>query len=196
MSEINQGQAASPPTSFKRKIVFIKKGFQYQFILKYCLVVIIAMMLNSALVYLLTRDTITASYRYSQLSLEKTSDAIIPPLIGSNLGIIIAVLIVVIYVTLYVSHKIAGPLYRFEQDLKQVAEGNLGINFRLREDDQLRDFVSALNLAVGGVAERVKSIQGQVDRLREKSSSIPAESNQLGDDIELLDRELKRLFKA
>lgn len=180
--------------TFKRRILFIKKGFQWKFILKYCVVVLVAMMLNSALVYFFSRDTITASYRYSHLSLEKTADAIIPQLVGSNAGIILAVVIVVIYVTLYISHKIAGPLYRFEQDLKQVADGNLKVVFRLREADQLKDFVAVLNLAVGGISERLKSFQGQVEELREKVSSLPDNEQSIKKDVEKLNEELKRLF--
>ena len=43
------------------------------------------------------------------------------------------------------SNKIAGPLYRFEEALKQVAKGNKKIRISLRQGDALKELEKEFN---------------------------------------------------
>ena len=43
------------------------------------------------------------------------------------------------------TNKIAGPIYRFEEALKQVAKGNKKIRISLREGDSLREVEKEFN---------------------------------------------------
>ncbi|MGD8564046.1 MAG: hypothetical protein PVG03_16005 [Desulfarculaceae bacterium] len=192
----NTNQGAPPSRPKRRKIVYIKKKFQRDFIIKFCFVALGSMLLASAMVYFLTADTVTASYRYNRLSLERTADAIIPALIASNLAVLVAFIIATIYVTLYISHKIAGPLFRFEQDIKEVAQGNLMQRFRLREGDQLTDFVGQLNNLTQSLQERVRDIQNQVAALKEKAHGTGWEAEAAQREIDKLHEDLTRLFKT
>ncbi len=159
--------AGKDKPTYRRRIIYIEKHFQRNFILRFCLVAIIAMAAASTLLYFLSGDTVTASYRSSHLVLEKTSDAIIGKLVITNLAVLVAFVIVTVFVTLYVSFKIGGPLYRFSQDLEYIAQGNLKKRIRLRKADQLQKFAGDINNMVENIEIRIREIQFQIDGLSE-----------------------------
>jgi len=50
------------------------------------------------------------------------------------------------YLSFHVSHKIAGPIFRIEKDIKHVIETNdLNFRFKLREKDELQELAVLLN---------------------------------------------------
>ena len=52
---------------------------------------------------------------------------------------------------IYITHKVAGPVYKMTRLLKQVGEGNLHVDARLRKGDELRDFFETFTRMVGGL---------------------------------------------
>ena len=59
--------------------------------------------------------------------------------------------ILIFLFSIYVSHKIAGPLYRLEKDVRALSQdGDLTRVFRLRRRDELKEMVEALNALVNG----------------------------------------------
>jgi methyl-accepting chemotaxis protein len=153
--------------TYRRRIIYIEKHFQRNFIVRFCLVALISMAAASTLLYFLSGDSVTASYRSSHLVLEKTSDAIIGKLLITNLTVLVAFVITTVFVTLYVSFKIGGPLYRFSQDLNYIAQGNLKKRVKLRKADQLQKFAGDINYMVENIEIRVREIQTQISGLRE-----------------------------
>lgn len=64
-------------------------------------------------------------------------------------GLVYAVFIFLF--SIYLSHKIAGPLYRLEKDVKALAQdGDLTRVFRLRKRDEMQGMAEALNGLVNG----------------------------------------------
>ena len=59
---------------------------------------------------------------------------------------------------LFVSHKIAGPLFRFKQVVKELASGNFTNQVRLRKGDQLQDFADEFNEMLAAVRERIRTV--------------------------------------
>jgi len=96
-----------------------------------------------------------------------TSQAIMPSVIYTNIITTGITLIIAILVTLLVSHKIAGPMFRFEKDLERVARGDLKFKFHLRDGDQLADVVSSLNLMVDNLNNSLGIIKADTDKMAE-----------------------------
>lgn len=59
------------------------------------------------------------------------------------------------------THKFAGPLYRIEQILRRVEEGNLPVSVRIRRDDDIQEFARALDSAFNTIAVALTAIQQQ-----------------------------------
>lgn len=182
--------------SYRRRIVYIHKAFQRKFILKFCIIALCAMMAASLLVYFLSKNTLTATYRYHHLALQRTGEAIMPALVITNLVVLLAFLGVTIAVTLYVSHKIGGPLYRLGRSLETIGSGDLSFSIKLREHDQLGDFAATLNGTIENLRERVVQIQEEIEGLKTKSESQGWTPEEIRRDLDTLHRKTQYLFRT
>jgi len=80
-----------------------------------------------------------------------------------------------VFVMLYSSHKIAGPLYRFEKLCEQVGDGQLDTITSLREGDQLQDMG--------------KAFAGMVSKLRDRKSQRVVLATSLSDQLGQLQKD-------
>lgn len=155
-------QASEP---HKRRHFYVKKGFQAVFILRFCILVLIGVLVSTGLVFLFSQNTLTTSFHQSRLEIQSTGKAILPTVIYTNLltlGLITAATVVVV---LFVSHRIAGPLYRFEKEVARIRDGDLTTRIRLRSRDQMTDMARCLNEMTVGLREKILAIQNELDEL-------------------------------
>lgn len=79
----------------------------------------------------------------------------LPTVLGQNLVITVLVLVpVMIGVGILITHRVAGPVYRFEQYLSQVARGEDVGPCVLREGDELQELCDRINEAVASLKEQ------------------------------------------
>jgi methyl-accepting chemotaxis protein len=180
--------------TYKRRQYFIKKDFQFKFILKFCLIVLIGTILSTGLLFLFSQGTLTSSFQQSRLVIKNTSLAILPALIYTNLITLGLITLATIVVTLFVSHKIAGPLFRFEKELKEIEKGDLTKSIRLRKKDQTTDLADSLNKMTAGLHEKVLDIRTGVENLIESASKQNA-PQELIEDLNHLHQKIGINFK-
>jgi nitrogen fixation/metabolism regulation signal transduction histidine kinase len=65
---------------------------------------------------------------------------------------------------IYFTHKVAGPIYKMKRLLKQVGQGNLKVDARLRKGDELQDFFDAFTQMVSGLREMERKQLVEVDQ--------------------------------
>ena len=161
--------------SIKRRQVYIKKNFQTKFILKFILVLILGGAISIGLTLLNTKGTLTSSFSNSKLVIENTSIAIMPQVIFTTLITTGIVGILVTLVTLLVSHKIAGPIVRFEKDIDRVAKGDLKTRINIRKGDQFQEIAESLNIMIYDLNKDVSAIKEEVFKLTE-NNDLPEET--------------------
>ncbi|MFQ5881713.1 MAG: hypothetical protein ACE5I9_04485 [Candidatus Methylomirabilales bacterium] len=61
----------------------------------------------------------------------------------------------------FVTHKFAGPLYRIEQVVRRIAEGDLPLSIRVRRHDDLQEFAALLDGAFGTITSALTAIREQ-----------------------------------
>lgn len=152
---------------YKRQTYLVEKRFQISFILKFCLLVLAGVIVSSALIILLTRGTLTSTFVNSKLTIQSTASVILPALLYTNLITLGLVTVATIVVTLFVSHKIAGPLYRLEKELKAIGDGDLTRQISLRRKDQVTRLARSLDEAVNQLRAKVKDIRTDLEQLDE-----------------------------
>lgn len=180
--------------TYKRRQYFIKKDFQFKFILKFCLIILIGIILSTGLLFLFSQGTLTSSFQQSRLVIKNTSLAILPAVIYTNLITLGLITLATIVVTLFVSHKIAGPLFRFEKDLKEIEKGDLTKSIKLRKKDQTTDLADSLNKMTAGLHEKVLDIRTGVENLIELASKQNA-PQELIEDLNHLHQKIGMNFK-
>ncbi len=107
--------------------------------------------------------------------LDETNKKLIPKFIG--------LVLLIAWGSIYLSHKIAGPLYRFQMSLEALEKGNMSVRIHLRESDEAQFLGSQFNETVESldvVFSRIKHIVNENEsnperlkiRLREELSKI------------------------
>lgn len=165
------------PAKFKRRQYFIQKEFQFRFILKFCIVLFVGIVISTGLLFLLSKGTLTSSFEQSRLVVKKTAFAILPSVFLSNLITLALITLAAIAVTLLVSHKLAGPLFRFQKELDQIAAGDLTKAVKLREKDQITAMAESLDKMRVSLQSKIVAIKKDVEKIMESASGkeTPAE---------------------
>ena len=156
--------------SYKRRQYFIKKEFQVKFILKFCLLIVFGAIISTGLLFLFSQDTLTSSFQQSRLVIKSTGLAILPSVLYTNLITLGLIAIAAIIVTLFVSHKMAGPLFRFEKKLRNIGEGDLTTKVVVRKDDTIENMAGCLNNMTSGLHVKILDIQTEVKHILESAS--------------------------
>lgn len=161
---------------YKRRNYFIKKEFQFKFIVKFCLIMLAGIVLSTCVVFLFSQDTLTSSFKDSSLVIESTGSAILPTILITNLITLAIITVAVIGVTLFISHRIAGPMFRFEKDIDRISQGDLRVRINLRKKDQFSAMAESFNSMASSLHEKIAGIDGEIDHIL-GSNETSAEGN-------------------
>lgn len=151
----------------RRRKYFIKRNFQFKFVVEFCAVVLGGVIISTALLFFFSQGTLTSSFSHSRLVIRNTGSAILPAVIYTNLIVLGLISIAAMLVTLLVSHKIAGPLFRLEKELQDIGAGNLRTKMSLRKKDQMEEVADGLNRMVQSLHGRVVKIRDGIAEVKE-----------------------------
>lgn len=136
-------------TVSQRRHIFIKKGFQGRFIAGAFLLILMSGLCSALLIYWMTGGDLQAQAQSAHANIVNAAERLgVSILIGNIVAVLTAGGIAAATV-LYASHKIAGPLYRFETLCREVGNGNLDTVTQLREHDQLQELGQSFSAMVG-----------------------------------------------
>lgn len=153
---------------FIRKNYFIKKAFQTKFVIGFVFLLLVEALFIAGLFMHMSGETLTTGYSGSHFVIEKTSSffvasvAIIALVVGTAMALAGGVIFILL------SHRVAGPLYRFEETLSEMADGNIAGRVKLRKTDQLKEMQTAFNKALDAIDGRLEEIKrgiGEADDL-------------------------------
>ena len=148
-----------------RRIILINRGFQYRMIAKFILLNIIIMVLFGVLLYIFLNSEIDSNLKSAHVTYKNVKDMLFPIIITlSIINILVSSMIIGMFV-LYASFRIAGPLYRFNEVIKEIYYKNLNPTTSLRSGDQLYEF--SVNLK-----KMIEVIAADIIEIRDKTSEI------------------------
>lgn len=108
----------------------------------------------------------------------KAEDQKVAAKIISGLAIMVVTLAFALGATgIVVTHRVVGPAYRIKRLLKRVARGQLNIDARLREGDELQDVFEVFERMVEELRARQADEIAELDRIIEsaKTSGVSAD---------------------
>jgi nitrate/nitrite-specific signal transduction histidine kinase len=73
-------------------------------------------------------------------------------------GGLLLVIIQIVLLTVFFSHKVAGPIYRFEKACNSVIEGDYTSVIKLRKGDEMQNLATLLNEAIKLSGNRLKML--------------------------------------
>ena len=152
----------------RRKNYFIDKKFQTNFILRFCVLIVVTGVFVMAVLYALSGKATTVSFVNLRVIVQSTADFILPLLVQTFVASTIIVGLATIVVTLFVSHRIAGPSYRFKKVLSALAEGDFSLSCKVRPKDSLKDVAAAFTDMTGHVQKKLSLIDKGLTDLKGK----------------------------
>ena len=155
-----------------RKIVFIDKRFQGEFILKFVLLLLVGTAVFVLAAYLILNRRLEDSYYSAHFAIKSTGEVLLPTLLALS-GVFILVLgAAAMVITLYVSHHIAGPLFAIRRYLENVSRGDLDFKPKLRLNDQTTPLAESLAHAVETLNSRLVALRLGADAMRVSSAKL------------------------
>jgi len=176
----------------RRKNYFIKKRFQMSFAFRFLALLFIESLFILQLFMYIANNTITVGYANSSLQISKTSSFFWAPFTLITLIIVFGVSLVGTIVFIFLSHRIAGPLYRFEKTLKEMESGDLTLRVDLRRTDQLIELKEAFNALIISLDKKISSIKNEIDEAHKllAKNDDPHIVSKLNKAVEILKKEV------
>lgn len=141
----------TPPPNLKRRTIFIKKGLQ----LRYMLLIVLSVLCGLTIMGLELSLTFNELFDKYPILMQPLYDAFLSITIHFLYKIAIYVMFIIL-VAAILSHKMAGPIYRFEQTCKAVAKGDFSQRVHLRDGDQFTDLQKEFNAMMDRVEAEVR----------------------------------------
>lgn len=83
---------------------------------------------------------------------------------------ILFVIIQVVFLTVFFSHRLAGPVYRFEHFCKKIIDGDYRERITLRKGDEMRELADRLNEMAEATHHRIKVLSDKSSSQEEKET--------------------------
>jgi methyl-accepting chemotaxis protein len=99
------------------------------------------------------------------------------------LKLIIILVIVSIFIVgkgILLSHRIAGPIYHVQNDLKKIAEGDLLSETRTRNRDEFKSLVTSMNEAKKNLAEKLLISGDKINSLKRYVAELESLTKERG----------------
>lgn len=121
----------------RRETVLIDRKFQFKLIAKFIAVNILIMILFGFILYMFLNSEVESNLATAHARYRDIKSMLFPIILTlSVINIIVSSMAIGIFV-LFASHKIAGPIYRFNEELKKINSRNIRSVTPLRDGDQL-----------------------------------------------------------
>lgn len=125
----------------KRKKYFLSKSTQPKLLLGVATLFLVLVVIAGGLFYLLANKELSTEYYKAHSTLRNVMENLLPWLLLVNfLG-----MVVVLFLAVFYTHRIAGPTYRIQQDLRKIGQGILTTRVRTRKKDQLKELEAEIN---------------------------------------------------
>lgn len=130
----------------------VKREFQRWLLMQVLFAVALSAVVAASVLYFYARQEVVGSFFDAHVKLRRVSDLLLPVVLaGSCVSLLGGALLAV-----FLPQKIAGPLFRIEEDLKKMGQGDLTVTVKLRTGDTLQDFAATVNTALAETRSRVQ----------------------------------------
>ena len=162
-------ETAVKATQYKRRRnFFVDRKFQMQFIIKFCVIVVVTVLFVLTALYFLTKKATTVSFVNSRVVVQGTADFLFPILVQTIIIAAIMVSIATAFIIIFITHRIAGPVYRFKKVIANLGTGNFAGECKIRRKDDLQELASAINEMMANVRVNLKALESATSALKEK----------------------------
>jgi methyl-accepting chemotaxis protein len=154
---------------FRRRIFLIKKGLQFRYMFSVMMIMLLSTTVVGWTIYYSIWDKVGDNQDFRFENITDIWNQV-------NLSLVKMVPVLIIFVAVFslmLSHKIAGPVYRFEVSAKQIANGDLGLRIHLRKGDELTDLADVFNRMTSNLEQIVQKDREVIEKIIGVINRIP-----------------------
>lgn len=130
---------------YKRRNIFINKEMQGRFTFLYFILSLVGVIFFALVFSFLAQDHLTISYNGQHLEVGKTPLVLMGEMVEAHWIFLVTAGLFVALVSMLLTHRIAGPLFRFERTFEAMSERNLDWQVVLRTKDEAKETAGKLN---------------------------------------------------
>jgi len=149
--------------AYKRKKLnlSVKRKFQMWLLVRILGTVLLSSVVAALVLYFYSRHEVAASFYDAHIKIRRVSDLLLPVVAAGTFVSLLGGMLL----ALFLPQKIAGPLFRIENNLRELGAGNLKIFVKLRGGDTLDDFADTVNSSASGLRERFQALKDAQEAL-------------------------------
>ena len=145
-------------TTYKRRNFFIKKGLQGKYAFSYFIFVMIGVIFFTFIFSMLSMNTLSIVYDDYDLQIGTTPLILLGKILASQwIFMVVFAMLFVVIISILFTHRIAGPMYRFEQAFNAMINGNIGYRIKLRKKDEGKELADKINRFNDMLSEKLKA---------------------------------------
>src|SRR6056297_1445009 len=110
---------------YKRRNFFIKKELQGRFIFKFFLLSLVGVVFFALVFSFLSQDNLTIAYDGQRLVIDRTPLILFREIVLAHWLFLVIMGVLVTAVAMFLTHRVAGPLFRFERTLGAMKNRDL-----------------------------------------------------------------------
>jgi len=157
----------SPKFQRRKRNYLINKNLQGKLGLQYLLLTMAGVLLLGLLFTATSSDHLTISYDNRAIEVGSAPQILIGELLRSEGVFLLLGGLLIVLITIVLTHKIAGPLYRFEQTFKAMCQRRLDQRIFLRKGDEGQNLGQLINQFNLTLAEDICKIRAIAEGLGE-----------------------------
>ena len=157
----------------KRRRILIKRAFQLRYVGAILFFVLLITLISTITIY-----AAIFPYLSEKLANVYPQGRLVMVLRNANMKVLMStavVLPIAVWVGIMFSHRIAGPWYRMEVILREIAEGSLTARVNLRKGDELQSLGDAINEVTDNLRAMAKENVEYIDSLDDTLKSFEDE---------------------
>ena len=99
-------------------------------------------------------------------------EILFPTIILTTISVFILVFLITLYLVIYLSHKIAGPLYKFEMIADEIGNGNFKVNVKLRKKDELIPLQTAFENMLDNLHSKIMDFKRNFEKTKNTEKKL------------------------
>ncbi len=155
----------------RKRNYLINKDLQGKLVLQYLLLALAGIIILGFLFEVISSDHLTISYDNNVIEVGSTTQILLEEQFYNGWIFLLLGGTLIILITIVWTHKIAGPLYRFEQTIKAMCKRQLDQTIYLRKGDEGKELgtkINQLNQLLIDDISKLKESACNLDESKEK----------------------------
>ena len=156
----------------QRRWYFIKSTFNIKMLLLFFVVLILGVIILGFQLYIFSSSELDTRLFQAHTRIMNSWEILLPTIILTTISVFILVFIITLYMVIYLSHKIAGPLYKFEIIADEIGNGNFKVNVKLRKKDELIPLETAFNNMLDNLHSKIMDFKRNFEKTKNTEKKL------------------------